>query len=275
MSGYHSCVAGEDIFGLEDRCMGKGQVACHLQGRTRAEWGAERAEEMVFYEPLRLVESLDVSLHRVTETLKAAEHKLRLHSRVLKKVVREHAEPAGMVTRSRPMQVLVELARRVVKVDATVLVTGLLAVLLTWTSAPVRAAEFAWAAQFNLSASSDPGAFRTRLGSRFGVDELQIQFVLNRMAQPADAYLVFYLGEVCHHPPLYIIEQYEARGRRGWGELAHQLGIKPGSPEFHELKRGKHVYDHQGKSKSASAGGQGQSGKKGKGNSKGGGKGHK
>ncbi|MFA7329483.1 MAG: sigma-54-dependent Fis family transcriptional regulator [Candidatus Delongbacteria bacterium] len=124
MSGYHSFVAGEEIFVLEDRCMGKGQVGCHLQGRTRAEWGAERAEEMVFYEPLRLVESLDVSLHRVTETLKAAEHKLRLHSRVLKKVVRDHTEPAGMVTRSRPMQVLVELARRVAKVDATVLVSG-------------------------------------------------------------------------------------------------------------------------------------------------------
>ncbi|MFA7329485.1 MAG: hypothetical protein WC326_00275 [Candidatus Delongbacteria bacterium] len=155
------------------------------------------------------------------------------------------------------------------------LLAGLLAALLAWTPAPARAAELAWAAQFNLSASSDPGAFRTRLGSRFGVDELQVQFVLGRVAQPADAYLVFYLGEVSHHPPLYIIEQYEARGRRGWGELAHHLGIKPGSAAFHELKRGKHVYDHHGKGKSGGPGRSKSSGKKGKANGKGGGKGRK
>ena len=76
-SGYQSRSSGKEIYVLEDRCVGKGDAACHLVGRTREEWGEERAEELQFFEPVRLKESLDVSLHRVTETLKAAERKLR------------------------------------------------------------------------------------------------------------------------------------------------------------------------------------------------------
>ena len=63
--------------------MGKGDAGCHLFGRTREEWGDERAEELRFFEPDRLKDCLDVSLHRVTETLKAAERKLREHRRAL------------------------------------------------------------------------------------------------------------------------------------------------------------------------------------------------
>ena len=86
---------GKEIYVLEDRCMGKGDAACHLFGRTREEWGDERAEELRFFEPTRLKECLDVSLHRVTETLKAAERKLREHRRALVRVARDVDEPLG------------------------------------------------------------------------------------------------------------------------------------------------------------------------------------
>ena len=76
ISGYVSRTAGEEIYVLEDRCLGEGHAACHLLGRTRKGWGAERAEELEFFAPGRLEECLSVSLTRVTETLKAAEQKL-------------------------------------------------------------------------------------------------------------------------------------------------------------------------------------------------------
>src|SRR6202142_1866406 len=72
-SGYLSRTMGKEIYVLEDRCKGKGDAACHLFGRTREEWGDERAEELLFFEKNRLKDCLDVSLQRVTETLKAAE----------------------------------------------------------------------------------------------------------------------------------------------------------------------------------------------------------
>ena len=123
-SGYLSRIAGKDIYVLEDRCMGKGDAACHLFGRTREGWGDERAEELRFFKPSRLKECLDVSLGRVTETLKAAERKLHDHRRALVRVARDVEEPLGIVAQSPTMQQLVDLARRVAKVDSTVLITG-------------------------------------------------------------------------------------------------------------------------------------------------------
>jgi len=123
-SGYISRSSGKEIYVLEDRCLGRGDAACHLIGRTREEWGDERAEELRFFEANRLKDCLDVSLQRVTETLKAAEQKLRLHRRALVRVARDIDEPLGIVAKSVAMAQLVDLARRVAKVDSTVLITG-------------------------------------------------------------------------------------------------------------------------------------------------------
>ena len=123
-SGYLSHTTGKEVYVLEDRCLGMGQASCHLLGRTREEWGDERAEELAFFDSGRLAECLDVSLGRVTETLKAAEAKLREHRKVLVHVVRKEEAPLGIVAKSPRMQHVVELAQRVAKVDATVLITG-------------------------------------------------------------------------------------------------------------------------------------------------------
>jgi DNA-binding NtrC family response regulator len=124
ISGYLSRSSGKEIYVLEDRCFGQGDAACHLIGRTREEWGDEHAEELRFFEATRLKDCLDVSLQRVTETLKKAELKLRMHRRALVRVAPDVEEPLGIVAKSAGMAQLVDLARRVAKVDSTVLITG-------------------------------------------------------------------------------------------------------------------------------------------------------
>ena len=124
MSGYLSRIAGKDTYVLEHGCAGKGDAACHLFARSREDWGSEHRAELHFFEPSRLQDCLDVSLQRVTKTLQAAERKLHRHRRALVRVARDLDEPLGVVTRSAPMRQLVELARRVAKVDSTVLITG-------------------------------------------------------------------------------------------------------------------------------------------------------
>jgi len=124
MSGYVSHADCREIYILEDRCLGAGHSACRLLGRTREEWGDERAEDLAFFESRRLKECLDVSLSRVTETLKAAENKLRAHRRALVRVVDDVEEPLGLIAKSPKMRHVVDLAKRVAKVDATVLITG-------------------------------------------------------------------------------------------------------------------------------------------------------
>ena len=124
MSGYISQATGKEIYVLEDRCLGQNHAACRFLGRTREEWGDERAEELGFFDSGRLQECLDVSLRMVTESLKSVEKKLWARRQALVRVTRDVDEPLGIIAKSKKMQNVLELARRVAKVEATVLITG-------------------------------------------------------------------------------------------------------------------------------------------------------
>jgi DNA-binding NtrC family response regulator len=124
MSGYLSRTAGREIYVLEEHCAGRGDATCRLVARTRAEWGAERADDLHYFEPGRLADCLDVSLQRVTDSLKAVERRLRARRRALVSVAEEAGTANGIVTRSTAMTRLIDLARRVARVDSTVLITG-------------------------------------------------------------------------------------------------------------------------------------------------------
>ena len=124
LSGFLSRATGKEIFVLEDRCLGSGAPACHLVGRTREEWGDENSAELNFFDKRDLTELLGIGLKRVVDELKTAERKLLLHHRALVRVAAPDVAPLGLVARSPPMRRVVDLARRVAKVDATVLLTG-------------------------------------------------------------------------------------------------------------------------------------------------------
>jgi hypothetical protein len=61
--------------------------------------------------------------------------------------------------------------------------------------------------------------------------------------------MVLRLGEMSAKPTDYVIEKYKSGKGKGWGALAQSLGIKPGSKEFHALKRGNDFYDDKDKGK--------------------------
>lgn len=124
LSGYLSRTAGKEMYVFEDRCLGKGDSACHIRGRTREEWGDERADELTFFDQARLRECLDVSLCRVTDTLKDVEDRLRKRHRALRKIVPDIEEPLGIIAKSKEMLRVIDVARRVAGVDSTVIITG-------------------------------------------------------------------------------------------------------------------------------------------------------
>jgi len=124
MSGYLSRAVGKEIYILEERCMGRGDSACHLLGRTRDEWGDDRADELRFFHSENMGEWLDSSLHRITKTLKDVELKLLEKKRILSRLDRDAEDPLGLVARSSAMCRLVDIARRIAAVDSTVLITG-------------------------------------------------------------------------------------------------------------------------------------------------------
>ena len=122
--------------------------------------------------------------------------------------------------------------------------------LLASSASLVAASEFDWMPKFNIQAQADPSGFRARIATRFNIGDAQITTVLSNFPKAADAYVALRLGEMSGKPIDYVTEQYKENMGRGWGALAKSLGIKPGSPEFHALKRGDDLYDPKGKSKS-------------------------
>jgi hypothetical protein len=111
------------------------------------------------------------------------------------------------------------------------------------------AADFAWTKDFNVRAEADPSGFRARLAARFKTDEAAITFLLRSVPVPADAYIVLRLGEMSKRPTDYVVEKYKDGQGKGWGVIAKSLRIKPGSKEFHALKRGHDLYDDKAKGK--------------------------
>ena len=125
-SGYLSRATGEEVFVLEDACLGAGDPACHFHGRRWEAWEEHHQEDLRFFKHSRLEEFLDTSLHQAAATLTEAEHKLREYHRTLIRGGTPLGEeyPLGIVARSPAMRQLMDLALRVAKVDSSVLITG-------------------------------------------------------------------------------------------------------------------------------------------------------
>ena len=90
----------------------------------------------------------------------------------------------------------------------------------------------------NVQARADMNGFSMRLGAQFGVPLPQVQAILKTVDTPADAFMCLQLGQMTHKQPEVVMATYERNKGKGWGAVAKELGIKPGSAEFHALKRG-------------------------------------
>ena len=112
-------------------------------------------------------------------------------------------------------------------------------------SSAVVAGDFDWISGFNIQAEADPSGFRARLATRFKIGDAQVNIVLDNVEKPADAYMVLKLGEMSNVPTEKVVDEYKSGKGKGWGVLAKRLGIKPGSSEFHALKRGHDLYDEK------------------------------
>lgn len=130
----------------------------------------------------------------------------------------------------------------------------------------VQAGNFEWARNFNIRAEADASGFRARLEARFKIGPFEIDAVLDSANKSSDAYVLLRLGEISGQPMNYVVHQYKSNKGKGWGRIAKNLGIKPGSRAFEVLKNSQDLYGDDAKGK-----GKGKS--KGKGNAKWGGKG--
>jgi hypothetical protein len=90
----------------------------------------------------------------------------------------------------------------------------------------------------NVQAQADLGAFKVMLSTQFGVPVPKVEAIMASVRTPGDAYMCFRVGQVASKPVEVVTKEYQANKGKGWGVIAKNLGIKPGSKEFHALKRG-------------------------------------
>jgi hypothetical protein len=135
------------------------------------------------------------------------------------------------------------------------------------------AGDFDWTRNFNISAKADQSGFKARLEARFKIGDAEVNAVLGDVSNPSDAYILFRLGEMSNQPINQVMEQYRAGKDKGWGVLAKNLGIKPGSGDFHNLKQGQDLYNGKNGNDNTARKGKGNKKHQVKGKSKGKGKG--
>lgn len=121
-------------------------------------------------------------------------------------------------------------------------------------SVTASAGEFGWIDDLNVVAKADATGFRAKLAARFRIGDAKIKAIIKDVSKPSDAYMVLRLGEISRRPVSEVMTEYRANRKKGWGVMARGLGIKPGSREFHALKRGHDMDNNHGNERGRSSG---------------------
>lgn len=147
---------------------------------------------------------------------------------------------------------------------------GILMILLFMQASIIplaSAADFDWLNNLNITAETDSSGYRVRLATRFHIGDTEVRAVIGDVDRASDAYMIFRLGELAHRPVREVLTVYRANRKKGWGVMARKLGIKPGSREFHALKRGHDLgdgMDNKGRPSPGKGKGNGKNNNKGK-----------
>lgn len=83
-----------------------------------------------------------------------------------------------------------------------------------------------------------PNDYNNQLSAQFGVPQSLVSSLIRSVAAPSDAFMVLQLARMLGLPHEQVLQTYNTNRGKGWGVIAKELGIKPGSAEFHALKQG-------------------------------------
>lgn len=87
------------------------------------------------------------------------------------------------------------------------------------------------------NARLDFGAFRSDICLNYNVTEKKIDYLSAEIGMSAgDIFLTVELARISQRSVDQVVQIYRVHKAKGWGVIAKELGIKPGSPEFHALK---------------------------------------
>jgi len=123
-------------------------------------------------------------------------------------------------------------------VKRRVLLMVLVSFLVVGFSAIAHADLNVFLRDLNVQARADMDGFSARVSAQFGVPVPRVHAIIRSVDNPADAFMCFEIGRMTGRAPDAVLTTYRRHKGKGWGVIAKEMGIKPGSAEFHALKRG-------------------------------------
>jgi hypothetical protein len=115
----------------------------------------------------------------------------------------------------------------------------------------------------NADAEVDLGIFKADLSAEFNVTTKKLDYMFSIGMEAGEVYLSLEISSIANKPIDDVVKSYSANKSKGWGYIAKEMGIKPGSAEFHALK------GNSKNKKEKNKGGKGNGKGNGHGNSKG------
>jgi hypothetical protein len=90
----------------------------------------------------------------------------------------------------------------------------------------------------NVFGRGDTDGFIDEIVVSFGAPRYLVrELIEDRRWAPGDVYYACALAYQLKKPCGYVSDIYQKDHAQGWGVIAKRLGIKPGSPEFHTMKK--------------------------------------
>lgn len=85
-------------------------------------------------------------------------------------------------------------------------------------------------------AVKDIVSFKSDVSVSFNIPIPKIEASL-KILPPGDVFMAAQLSISINKPFDEVISVYQKNKTKGWGAMAKEMGIKPGSPEFHAMKK--------------------------------------
>lgn len=89
----------------------------------------------------------------------------------------------------------------------------------------------------NVSARSDHSRFNRDVAFEFGISTAKVERLVGTLGSAGDAYLSLKISKLSRRSVSDVVRIRQSSPGVGWGNVAKQMGIKPGSAEFMQLKQ--------------------------------------
>lgn len=104
---------------------------------------------------------------------------------------------------------------------------------------------------YNTKAKSDMASFEAEMKASFSITDKKLDYMMGNLHMaPGEIYLALEISNITKVDVDQVLSVYETDKSKGWGYIAKQVGIKPGSSEFHQLKNNTKAQKGKGTGKS-------------------------